>query len=157
MLRCLLGVIISAALGVLAAGCSRQTCEVEETRTAEVDPLTESFQVYTQVDSPADADFMVVVEYEVPQVTKDSQTLYFKRNIPTNVAYLDDGTIKVYGCGGGRCMGSCADGGDGYCNTFLLCDATEKGIEVELSIRWGGKTEGRVEEKASIPWAELPK
>jgi len=66
MLRCLIGGILVAALSILAAGCSRQTCQVEEPRPIEVDPLTESFQVYTQVDFLADADFMVVVEYEVP-------------------------------------------------------------------------------------------
>jgi len=54
-------------------------------------------------------------------------------------------------------MMSCADGANGYCHTSLSCDATEKGIEVELSIRWGGKTDGKVVEKASVPWAELPK
>ncbi len=104
-----------------------------------------------------DADFTVVITYNVPEVVKDSDTFAFKRSWVEVREHADGSSSTGPERGGSIGIGKCRDVPSGWCNGAANVNVGDAGPTVILNLSWGGKRTGHLKREFLVPWSELEK
>ncbi len=107
--------------------------------------------------APENAEFDIILGYTIPNTVSDSDEFHFKTCQSKFIEY-SDGSFEFEPMEGSTTTrGVCRDGIGSWCNSSSMINVTNDGVKACLTIRWGGKSSGRVEKTVFSKWEDLPK